>query len=244
MDTESLPSLLRTTERNWSVAKREPPYLGKSLLNRINESIWRARPARDTLSLQEKKTAETIRQEITREVEQLLRAIFTGRRKTGRLDLEAMEMAMRSAMHQAGAAALTELLQWPAPAADQRSLDCPCGEQAHYRELRSKPVLTMVGTVQVSRPYYGCSRCHTGQFPADVELDIENTECSPGVRRMHALVGQEAPFDHGREQMQLLAGLEVTAKAVERTAEAIGGDIAQGQRDPASRPVGSAAQHR
>jgi len=66
-----------------------------------------------------------------------------------------------------------------------------------------------------------------GQFPVDVELDIENTEFSPGVRRMHALVGQAAPFDQGREQMQLLAGLEVTTKSVERIAEAIGGDIAQ-----------------
>ena len=47
------------------------------------------------------------------------------------------------------------------------------------------------------------------------------------MRRMQAVVGQEVPFDHGRQQMQLLAGLEVTTKAVERTAEAIGGDIAQ-----------------
>src|SRR5882762_5357233 len=85
----------------------------------------------------------------------------------------------------------------------------------------------MVGPVRMARPYYLCSQCHVGQFPADVELDIENTEFSPGVRRMHALVGQEAPFDHGREQMQLLAGLEVTTKSVERIAEAIGGDIAQ-----------------
>jgi hypothetical protein len=61
----------------------------------------------------------------------------------------------------------------------------------------------------------------------DVELDIEHTEFSPGVRRMHALVGQAAPFDQGREQMKLLAGLEVTTKSVERIAEAIGGDIAQ-----------------
>jgi len=40
-------------------------------------------------------------------------------------------------------------------------------------------------------------------------------------------VGQQAPFDHGREQLQLLAGLEVTTKSVERIAEAIGADIAQ-----------------
>jgi hypothetical protein len=76
----------------------------------------------------------------------------------------------------------------------------------------------------------GCGRCHQGQFPVDVELDIVDAESSPGVRRMHALVGQEAPFDHGREQMKVLAGLEVTTKAVERTAEAIGGDIAQRQQ--------------
>ena len=88
-------------------------------------------------------------------------------------------------------------------------------------------MLTVVGRVEVSRPYYLCPDCHTGQFPADVELDIENTEFSPGVRRMQALVGQEAPFDHGREQMKVLADLEVTAKSVERTAEGIGADIAQ-----------------
>src|SRR5256886_5713022 len=54
--------------------------------------------------------------------------------------------------------------------------------------------------VEVLRPYYLCAHCGVGQLPADVELDIENTEFSPGVRRMQAIVGQEAPFAHGREQ--------------------------------------------
>ncbi len=89
-----------------------------------------------------------------------------------------------------------------------------------------------MGTVKVSRPCYQCAHCHSGQFPVDVELDIENTEFSPGVRRMQAVVGQEAPFDHGRRQVKLPAGLEVTTKAVERTAEAIGEDIAaRGQEE-------------
>jgi hypothetical protein len=152
--------------------------------------------------------------------------IFQERRKTGRLDLEATEMAMRSAMHHAGASALSELLQFSAPVADQRSIPCDCGHQSHYQELRSKPVLTAVGRVEVSRPYYLCAHCQTGQFPADVDLDIENTEFSPGIRRMLASVGQEAAFDRGRQQMKLLADLEVTTKAVERTAESIGEDIA------------------
>jgi len=155
-----------------------------------------------------------------------LRVIFNDRRKTGRLDLEAIEMAVRSTLHRAGAAALSGLLRFAKPSADQRTLPCNCGRQAHCRELRTKTVLTAVGKVEVSRPYYLCPDCHNGQFPADVELDIVHTEFSPGVRRMQALVGQEVPFAHGRQQLKLLANLDVTTKAVERTAEAIGEDIA------------------
>ncbi len=164
---------------------------------------------------------------MAREVNQLLCRVFAQRRKDGRTDLEAVESALRAALHQAGAAALTELLQFEAPAADQRQLPCRCSHHAQYQEIRCKPILTIIGPVRISRPYYLCSQCHVGQFPVDVELDIENTEFSPGVRRMQALVGQEAPFDRGREQLQLLAGLQVTTKSVERTAEAIGADIAQ-----------------
>jgi len=136
-------------------------------------------------------------------------------------------MAVRSALHRAGARALSQLLQFPAPPHEPCTVACPCGQQAHYHQLRTKPVLTAVGPPEVSRPYYRCPACHAGQFPADRELDIENTEFSPGVRRMQALVGQEAPFDQGREQMKILAGLEVTAKSVERTAEAVDAEIAQ-----------------
>ncbi|MBI3695274.1 MAG: ISKra4 family transposase [Acidobacteria bacterium] len=146
-----------------------------------------------------------------------------------------METALRTALHQAGAAALSELLQGEAPAEDQRQWPCPCGHHAQYQGLRSKPVLTVVGPAQISRPYYLCSRCHQGQFPADVELDIVDREVSPGVRRMLAVVGAAAPFDHGREQMQALAGLKVTTKAVERTAEAIGADIAKGTQQEIQR---------
>jgi hypothetical protein len=151
--------------------------------------------------------------------------ILQDRHKNGRLDLEAMEVAMRSAMHQAGAVALGELLQGDVPGPDQLDVACSCGHSARYRELRCRRILTAVGEVELVRPYYLCPHCHQGQFPFDAELDVEDKDLSPGVRRMLAVVGQAAPFDQGREQMKLLAGLEVTTKAVERTAEAIGEDI-------------------
>jgi hypothetical protein len=163
-------------------------------------------------------------------VNQLLGRIFAERGNGGGTDLEAIESALRASLHQAGAAALSELLQFEAPAADQRLLPCACGHQARYQELRSRPVLTVVGWARMNRPWYLCDHCHHGQFPADAVLDVKDTDFSPGVRRMQAMVGQEAPFDHGREQMKVLAGLAVTAKSVERTAEAIGADIAAGEQ--------------
>jgi hypothetical protein len=166
-----------------------------------------------------------------------LSRIFAVRKQAGILDLEAVEMGFRAALHQAGAAALTQLLQFAAPAADERSVPCPCGHQAHYRELRSRQPLTALGEVELTRPYFLCPHCHQGQFPADVELDIDNTEFSPGVRRMHALVGQDAAFDHGRQQMKLLAGLEVTTKSIERIAEAIGEDIARREREEIEKAI-------
>ena len=80
---------------------------------------------------------------------------------------------MRSAMHQAGAAALSQLLQFEAPSDNQRTMPCSCGQQARYVELRTKTILTVVGPTKISRPYYLCSHCHDGQFPADIELDVE-----------------------------------------------------------------------
>jgi hypothetical protein len=187
-------------------------------------------PARGHAHARGKKTAEAIQAEIAREVTTLLSRIFAERKQTGGLDLEAVEMAFRAALHQAGAGALSQLLQFPEPAVGERSIPCPCGHQASYRELRPRRLLTALGEVELSRPWYLCPHCHNGQCPVDRQLDVENCNCSPGVRRMQAIVGQETPFDHGREQMKVLAGLQVTAKSVERTAEAIGADMAAGEQ--------------
>jgi hypothetical protein len=136
-------------------------------------------------------------------------------------------------MHRAGAGALNHLLKESGPVPVE--VPCACGQTARYRERRSRDLLTAVGPVRFERAYYCCSCCHRGQSPRDRQLDILDTGYSPGVRRMMAVVGSDASFDKGREQMELLAGLEVTRKAVERYAEAIGGDIAHREQTDISR---------
>ena len=144
-------------------------------------------------------------------------------------------MGLRAALHQVGSVALEQLLQFDEPTLEHRARPCSCGHPASYVELRSKTVLTVVGKVELSRPYYLCPQCGNGQFPVDIELDVSQTMKSPGVRRMLAMVGQESAFARGQQQMRLLAGLEITAKAVERTAEAIGADLGQREQQEIQR---------
>jgi len=113
-------------------------------------------------------------------------------------------MVVRSAMHQAGATALTKLLELAAPDTGQRTIPCTCGHAAQYRELRSKPVLSVVGMVEVSRPYYLCPHCHTGQFPTATNLNIENTKSSPEFPAWKPAVGQGSPFDNEGGRINLL----------------------------------------
>jgi len=164
-----------------------------------------------------------------------LKIVFTSLRKVGSVDLEAVEGATRAAVHRAGAAVLKHLLDEPEPFPP--ALPCGCGHHASFHATRSRQLLTAVGPVTFDRAYYYCPRCHQGQVPRDRELDIVDTEYSPAVRRMMAVVGSDTSFHHGREQMELLAGLTVTRKAVERHAEEIGADIVCCQQAEIQRAV-------
>ena len=138
-------------------------------------------------------------------------------------------MAVRRAMHRAGAATVGRLLWFASEVPPQ--VPCACGSVAQFHSIRPKRLLTAVGPVVFERAYYVCATCHQGQSPRDRELDVEGSEFSPGVRRMMALVGAESSFEQGRQQLELLAGMEVTAKAVERQAEAIGAGIEACEQD-------------
>jgi hypothetical protein len=182
-----------------------------------------------------KKTAEAIQEEVAAEIARLLEIVFADLRKQGHVDLEALEMATRSAMHRAGASVIEQLLNASMEVKPETA--CGCGRQARFHQMRPKQILTALGRIRIERPYYVCSHCHRGQSPRDRELDVEGTEYSPAVRRMMAIAGSEESFDQGRLLLTDLAGLEVTTKAVERQAEAVGSDIASREQEHIERAV-------
>ena len=141
------------------------------------------------------------------------------------MDLEALEMAIRSSMLEMGGMLLEKLMNSDGGGHRGVRIDCGKGHQAKFVEYRSKQVTTVLSSVEVERAYYHCDDCKDGVIPKDRELDIVDTSFSPGVRRMMGRVGGKEPFDEGRIDLEELAGVLVKTKAVERVSEAIGEQI-------------------
>jgi hypothetical protein len=121
-ETLSTPAALGKAQRE--VAEfRKFQELSRKLVE-INEAICRGRPVEEEASRRRKKTADAIHHEVAAEVDRLLRIVFSEQRRRARIDLEAVEMAVRSALHRAGAAALSQLLAFPAQRGDHDRVIC------------------------------------------------------------------------------------------------------------------------
>lgn len=145
--------------------------------------------------------------------------------RSGHLDLEALEVALRTSMHQIGGVLLEKLLNSDGGGYCGPQIPCGQGHQAEFVDYRSKEVVTVLSALEVVRAYYHCTSCQSGVIPKDQELDIVDTCFSPGVRRMMGSVGGKESFDQGRRDLEELAGVCVKTKAVERVSESIGQQI-------------------
>jgi hypothetical protein len=163
--------------------------------------------------------------DIVQEIETLL-----GRQAVEDLDLEALELAVRQQVMQLAAAAVEQRLN--ADISDEQSSRpcCRCEQPARFAGRRTKQVESVLGTLRLERAYYHCAPCGHGYCPRDQQLGIENTSLSPALTRMTGTVGALVSFQEGSALLTELAGVAVDAKQVERTAEALGKEIAEDER--------------
>ncbi len=133
-------------------------------------------------------------------------------------------MGIRDRMHYLGGRVLEELLDLDAGYCGVR-IKCGMNHEAEFVEYRTKEVVTVLSPVQLRRAYYHCRQCEKGIIPKDQALDVVETAFSPGVRRMMAQVGGKEAFEEGRKDLDTLAGIEVSTKAVERISESLGQQV-------------------
>jgi hypothetical protein len=136
-------------------------------------------------------------------------------------------------MLQAGCGVLGQLL-----AADPgyRGPRVPCGQghQAEFASYRDKFIDTALGPVTLTRAWYHCLPCGHGLAPRDAELGVAGASLSPGLAAMTDRAAAAGPFAEAAGLLEDLAGVRLTAKRVERAAEASGAAQAAATRQRAT----------
>jgi len=105
-------------------------------------------------------------------------------------------------------------------------LPCPCGGSAQYHGRHGKTFESVLGPLHLQRAYYHCEQCESGFCPRDRALGLESFSLTPGVLRMTTSAAALLSFEESSGLLHELAGAEVSAKQVERAAEALGAEIA------------------
>ena len=132
-----------------------------------------------------------------------------------------MELAIRTAMLRLGGRLLEDLLGMDGGHRGPR-LGCGAGHEAEFVSYRHKNFDTVVGPVGLDRAWYHCAACAHGLAPRDAEPGVAGTSMSPGLAKMTGRAASAVPFAPARLLLAELAGIELTVKRVERSAEASG----------------------
>jgi len=110
-------------------------------------------------------------------------------------------------------------------------LPCSCGGVAQYHGRHGKTFESVLGPLHLERAYYHCAKCESGFCPRDRALRMELFSLTPGVLRMTGSTAALVSFEESSALLHELAGVEVSAKQVERAAEALGAEIADDERE-------------
>jgi hypothetical protein len=99
---------------------------------------------------------------------------------------------------------------------------CGAGHEAEFVSYRTKTIDTVLGPVGVRRAYYHCGQCGHGIVPGDAEPGAGRASMSPGLAKMTARAAAAVPFAKAGRLLAELAGIQLTTKRIERSAEADG----------------------
>lgn len=105
-----------------------------------------------------------------------------------------------------------------------------CGGPAQYHGRHGKTFESVLGPLHLERAYYHCAPCQSGFCPRDGDLHLELFSLTPGVLRMTGSVAALVSFEESSGLLEELAGVAVSAKQVERAAEALGAEIDADER--------------
>ena len=141
-----------------------------------------------------------------------------------------MEAAVRrQALHLAGRA-VEQRLNADHSDGQATQARCGCGQLARYAGRRTKTFASVLGPLKLQRAYFHRAARGQGFCPRDRQLGLGDTSLFPAVTRMVAAVASMVSFQEGSQLLGELAGVVVEARQAQRSAEALGQEIAGDER--------------
>jgi hypothetical protein len=135
--------------------------------------------------------------------------------------MDSQETAVRSWSHQFGRRVL-EVGYNLDPGHVGQSMPCAQGHEADFVAYRGKTFTSTMGPLELKRAYYHCPECEQGVVPKDRKLGLVGSTVTPSLLKMMCRVGIEEAFRAARDDLAVLAEVDVSVKRVERVTESMG----------------------
>jgi hypothetical protein len=113
------------------------------------------------------------------------------------------------------------------PAYPVPAVGCSCGGKAVYQRQRVGENKTLLGVIEIKRPYYLCGACHQGGCPVDGQLGFCAGGMSAGLQEVMALLGVQFPFEEAATMLEKLTLVQVSPNACRKATEQLGAVVAQ-----------------
>lgn len=104
---------------------------------------------------------------------------------------------------------------------------CSCGKKfVKVKESSLTRIQSIYGHIPVKRDTVFCRRCHKGYGIIDEEIGIyREHRVTKGMTERLAYIGQLLPFERGKEVLEKLTDVEVSASLIETISEEVGKEI-------------------
>jgi hypothetical protein len=104
----------------------------------------------------------------------------------------------------------------------QRQAPCPrCGRVVEARAVPTRTVETLVGKVEVARPYFYCVPCSHGFAPLEATLGLAEGRKQFDLQRAAARLTTEVPYETARELFTELTGMSLGTERLHTVTNAV-----------------------
>jgi len=106
--------------------------------------------------------------------------------------------------------------------AEQTQTECPsCDRTLTVRRQSRRTVETLIGPVELKRPYFYCTTCREGFYPLDTSLEVVASRYQVDVQQAIAKLCAETPYETAHALLGDLSGMEVSIERMHTLTNAL-----------------------